>query len=173
MIKKGRGRPRQYPIVPDKGTPEQQLKRLALVDGGNPVMSTTPLDILLERQMIHEDHHRAGMTWWMTFMRIYGKVYPESNTGKLMTPIRGRGLISKVGKKSVDTWNLYKDINQHLKENLSVKCSSCLRDIVLFQWYPPYLLHNEMLVEDNKHKKMVRFGFEKLSDFFNTKKKRR
>lgn len=106
-------------------------------------------------------------------MRIYGKVYPESNTGKLMTPIRGRGLISKVGKKSVDTWNLYKDINQHLKENLSVKCSSCLRDIVLFQWYPPYLLHNEMLVEDNKHKKMVRFGFEKLSDFFNTKKKRR
>ena len=114
MIKKGRGRPRQYPIVLDKGTPEQQLKRLALVDGGNPVMSTTPLDILLERQMIHEDHHRAGMTWWMTFMRIYGKVYPESNTGKLMTPIRGRGLISKVGKKSVDTWNLYKDINQHL-----------------------------------------------------------
>ncbi len=76
MIKKGRGRPRQYPIVLDKGTPEQQLKRLQLVDGGNPMMSTIPLDILLERQMIHEDHHRAGMTWWMTFMRIYGKVYP-------------------------------------------------------------------------------------------------
>ena len=29
------------------------------------------------------------------------------------------------------------------------------------------------IIEDNKHKKMVRFGFEKLADFFNTKKKRR
>ncbi len=106
-------------------------------------------------------------------MRIYGKVYPESNTGKLMTPIRGRGLISKVGKKSVDTWNLYKDINRHLKENLDVKCVSSIRDIVLFQWYPPYLLHNEVLTQDDSHKKMVRFGLEKLSEFFDTKKKGR
>ena len=139
MIKKGRGRPKQYPIVLDKGTPEQQLKRLSLVNGGNPNMSTIPLDILLERQMIHEDHHRAGMTWWSTFLKIYGKVYPESNTGKLMTPIRGRGLITKIGKKSVDTWNLYKDINLHLKENLNVKCSSCLRNIVLLHLKSYYL----------------------------------
>jgi len=173
MIKKGRGRPRQYPIVLDKGTPEQQLKRLSLVDGGNPNMSTIPLDILLERQMIHEDHHRAGMTWWTTFMRIYGKVYPESNTGKLMTPMRGRGLINHVGKKRVDTWYLYKDINNHLKENLSVKCTTCIRDIVLFQWHPPYLLHNEILKQDDSHKKMVRLGLERLSDFFNTKKKKK
>ena len=44
MIKKGRGRPRQYPIVLDKGTPEQQLKRLALVDGGNPVKKLNIFD---------------------------------------------------------------------------------------------------------------------------------
>ena len=106
-------------------------------------------------------------------MRIYGKVYPESNTGKLMTPIRGRGLINHVGKKSVHTWNLYKDINNHLKENLSVKCTTCIRDIVLFQWHPPYLLHNERLTQDDSHKKMVRLGLERLSDFFNTKKKKR
>ena len=59
-----RGRPKKDKPLRDKGTPEQQIKRLALVNGGDPTLSTTPLDIMFARRIIEPDQYNAGLTYW-------------------------------------------------------------------------------------------------------------
>tara|TARA_R110000803_G_scaffold14590_2_gene40493 strand:- start:270 stop:794 length:525 start_codon:yes stop_codon:yes gene_type:complete len=173
MIKKDRGRPKQYPVILDRGTPEQQLKRITLVNGGNPNMSTNPIDIMYERNMINEEHHKAAMNFLSINRKIFGRAYPESNTGKLLTPISGRSLQRSVSKKDKETWDLYKDINLYLQETISISQLVAIRNIIIFEEYPSYLLHNEMLHKDNSHKKMVKSALDVLVKFFNTKRKKR
>ena len=47
MGKNKRGRPRKNLPLRDKGTPELMVKRLQLVQGGDPTLSTTPIDICI------------------------------------------------------------------------------------------------------------------------------
>ena len=52
MSKNKRGRPRKNLPLRDKGTPELMVKRLRLVQGGDPTLSTTPIDICYARKII-------------------------------------------------------------------------------------------------------------------------
>ena len=96
-----RGRPRIDRPLRDKGTPEQQIRRLTLVNGGDPTLSTTPLDIMYARQIIEPEQYNAGLTYWYLYTKVFGKPFPESNTGKLLSPIKGRSI--EDGEKRKDT----------------------------------------------------------------------
>ena len=98
-----RGRPKKDKPLRDKGTPEQQIKRLALVNGGDPTLSTTPLDIMFARRIIEPDQYNAGLTYWYLYTKVFGKPFPESNTGKLLSPIKGRMI--EEGEKRKDIHN--------------------------------------------------------------------
>ena len=55
-------------------TPEHQAKRIAIVHGGDPVMSSCPLDAALERHLITVDENEVGHE----LARLYGIVSPST-----------------------------------------------------------------------------------------------
>jgi len=54
-----RGRPKKNIPFRDKGTPENQLRRLSLVGGGNPTLSSTPFDIMYARGIVNPEQYNA------------------------------------------------------------------------------------------------------------------
>ena len=103
MARKGRstkrGRPKIDRPLRDKGTPESLIKRLALVGDGDITMSSTPIDVMYTRNIINPNQYNAGLTYWYLYTRVFGKPYPQSNTGKLLSPISGRSVESIVKKR--------------------------------------------------------------------------
>ena len=113
------GRPKKNAPLRDKGTPELQIKRIMLVNGGNPSMSTTPIDIMFERSMINQDEYNAGLIYQYLHSRVFSKPFPQSNTGKLSEPIRSRQTSSKVSKRDIDhVTNIMKLL---VRENINLK----------------------------------------------------
>ena len=97
-----RGRPRIDRPLRDKGTPESLIKRLALVGEGDPTMSSTPIDVMFTRKIINPNQYNAGLTYWYLYTRVFGKPYPQSNTGKLLSPISGRSVESIIKRKDIE-----------------------------------------------------------------------
>lgn len=77
------GRPRMERTGPDRGTPEQQLRRALLAGPGtnnqpsDPVMTSIPLDILKTRGLISLDQHSAGLDYAVLFAKVTGR-YKEA-----------------------------------------------------------------------------------------------
>jgi len=73
------GRPRIERTGPDRGTPEQQLRRALLAGPGtanqppDPVMTSTPLDILKTRGLISLDQHSAGLDYATLYAKFTGR----------------------------------------------------------------------------------------------------
>ncbi len=59
----------------DRGTPELALHRVTAVMGGDPVLSTAPLDRLLARGVITVEENQAGWAYAVLFSKIYGRVF--------------------------------------------------------------------------------------------------
>ncbi len=66
-----RGRPRVYTQSP---TPEVAARRRALARGGDPAMTTTPLDLLANRNMIDGGEADAGRIFGWMRRQLYGAV---------------------------------------------------------------------------------------------------
>jgi len=67
-----RGRPRRAESAVDKGTPEQQARRLGLAAGADPAMTEYPLGVLLARRLISADQHEAGCYYAYLYSRVIG-----------------------------------------------------------------------------------------------------
>jgi len=67
-----RGRPRRAEAAVDKGTPEQQARRIRLAAGGDPAMTEYPLGLLLGRQLITGEQHEAGCYYAYLYARTIG-----------------------------------------------------------------------------------------------------
>ena len=74
-------RPRLNRTARDTGTPELMRKRADLVRGGDPVMSTTPLGVYLERGFLHESYDQARKMYdaGMNYRYLYGTVFGRSS----------------------------------------------------------------------------------------------
>jgi hypothetical protein len=60
----------------DGPTPELEMKRLAAVRGGDPTMSTTPLDIMRERRQVTQDQYNAAEEYARCHRIRCGAGYP-------------------------------------------------------------------------------------------------
>ena len=170
MIKKKKGRPRKYSQGIDKGTPEQQLKKLQLVLGGNTNNSTTPLDVALERSIINAEQHWAGVSYQKLHKKIFGTPYPESNTGKILDPIQGRSLISNDSKADLKNWRLFKEVDNTLKEHGKIPYG-IFKDQIIYHLFPDYMYRDEIKVSDNNLKIAIQDCLTSLCKFFYKRKK--
>ena len=73
---KRRGRPKKNLPLRDKGTPELIIKRMQLVQGGDPSLSTTPIDICYARKIISAEQYNAGLVFLYLHRSIFGKPFP-------------------------------------------------------------------------------------------------
>tara|TARA_R110000824_G_scaffold172022_1_gene349748 strand:+ start:482 stop:1009 length:528 start_codon:yes stop_codon:yes gene_type:complete len=168
-----RGRPRKDAPLRDKGTPESQIKRIMLVNGGNPQMSTIPIDIMFERSIINKDEYNAGLIYQYLHSRVFSKPFPESNTGKLTQPIRSRQESNKVSRRDVENWIVFKDITSFIIKEAGQMTYSCMKNLIIYQEHPTYLMHNEIRIKDNSHKTMVRSALKSITKFFNNARRKK
>ena len=169
-----RGRPKVDSPLRDKGTPELQFKRIELVRGGNPNMSSSPIDILCERKIIELDQYNAGLTFWYLHMKIFGKPFPQSNAGKLLSPIKSRSMITKSSKKDEEIYSIYNECRKNIIRQCGQSGYRILSEVLIFHENPPYIYYSEIKVEDSAHKNTLRDALDSIKDFFrNFKKKRR
>ena len=168
-----RGRPKKDKPLRDKGTPEQQIKRLALVNGGDPTLSTTPLDIMFSRRIIEPDQYNAGLTYWYLYTKVFGKPFPESNTGKLLSPIKGRMIEEGEKRKDIHNNTVYTECRKFIVKEVGRKVYGMMRDVVIFFEHPPYLNYSKKKIRDNPHKEDFRNALDSIVKFFNFYKKKR
>lgn len=86
------GRPRDPRPSRDTGTAELVKKRLRLVDGGDPAMSTMPLGVYLERGLLDENYQAARKMYdaGMNYRYCYGVVFGRSSVRAVTAdPTRG------------------------------------------------------------------------------------
>ncbi len=81
-----RGRPRKSQDVgPDRGTPEQQVRRAALVGDAKSELASYPLGVLLARQIISQDQHNAGCDYARLYRLVIGRTSSGSTGGSEAT----------------------------------------------------------------------------------------
>ena len=167
------GRPQKNAPLRDKGTPELQIKRIMIVNGGNPHMSTTPIDIMFERSMINQNEYNSGLIYHYLHSRVFSKPFPESNTGKLAEPIRSRQASSKVTKRDVENWIVFKDITSFIIHEVGQMTYDCMKNLIIYQEHPTYLLHNQIRIKDNHHKEMVKNALKSVTKFFDNARRKK
>ena len=168
-----RGRPKKNKPERDKGTPELQFKRLQLVRGGNPNMSTSPLDILCERKIIGLDQYNAGLTFWFLHMKVFGKPFPQSNTGKLLSPVRGRLLITNPSRRDEEIYYIYNECRKNIIKQCGQSGYKILSDILIFHENPPYVYYTEIKTRDTTHKRVIRNALDSIKNFFDNFRKKK
>ena len=168
-----RGRPKKNIPLRDKGTPEQQIRRLTLVNGGDPILSPTPLDIMYARQIIEPAQYNAGLTYWYLYTKVFGKPFPESNTGKLLSPIRGRSIEEGEKRKDVHNNLVYTECREYIIKEVGRRVYGLMRDVIVFFEHPAYLEYNKKKIRDSSHKRDLRNALDSIVKFFNHYKKRR
>ena len=169
---KRRGRPKKNLPLRDKGTPELIIKRMQLVQGGDPSLSTTPIDICYARKIISAEQYNAGLVFLYLHRSIFGKPFPISNKSKLMSPIGSRYNPNKVFKKDVHNWIMFKDVSDFIIKEAGSNSYKYMKNVIVYQEQPPYLLEEKPNPRHNKLKIMLHVGLNLISDWLNQKKRR-
>ena len=137
-------------------------------------MSSSPIDILCERKIIELDQYNAGLTFWYLHMKIFGKPFPQSNAGKLLSPIRGRLLITNPNKKDEEIYSIYNECRKNIIRQCGQSGYKILSEVLIFHNNPPYIYYSEVRAKDSAHKNKLRNALDSIKDFFrNFRKKKR
>ena len=67
------GRPRTERPAVDLGTPEALARRARLAGGGDPVLTESPLGVMLARGLIGQEQHDAGRTYAALYRQAVGR----------------------------------------------------------------------------------------------------
>ena len=168
-----RGRPKKDKPLRDKGTPEQQIKRLALVGGGDPTLSSTPFDIMFARGIVNPEQYNAGLTYWYLYTRVFGKPFPQSNTSKLLSPINTRSVENIVKRRDVEHQSLLFDCCAFIVREAGQRAYNLMSSIIVFQEHPNYLYYLKVKSRDSAKKIVVRSALDSIRKFFDNKRKKR
>ena len=144
-----------------------------MVNGGDPTLSTTPLDIMYARQIIEPVQYNTGLTYWYLHTKVFGKPFPESNTGKLLSPIRGRSIEDGEKRKDVHNNLVYTECRKYIIKEVGRRVYGLMRDVIVFFEHPAYLKYNKKKMRDSSHKRDLRNALDSVVKFFNYYKKRR
>ena len=144
-----------------------------MVNGGDPTLSTTPLDIMYARQIIEPVQYNAGLTYWYLHTKVFGKPFPESNTGKLLSPIRGRSIEDGEKRKDVHNNLVYTECRKYIIKEVGRRSYGLMQDVIIFFEHPAYLKYSKKKMRDSSHKRDLRNALDSVVKFFNYYKKRR
>ena len=80
---------------------------------------------------------------------------------------------SKVSRRDVENWIVFKDITSFIIKEVGQKTYSCMKNLIIYQEHPIYLMHNEIRIMDNPHKSMVKTALKSVIKFFNNARRKK
>ena len=136
---------------PDRGTPEQQLRKAVLAGGGAPRLTEYPLGCLLARRPIRDDQHNAGLH--------YAGLYRACIGGGLRQP-GGPREISEEAELAV---HQRFDESQSALKNCGKTIKNRIDDICVFEKSPTWL--TAAIAGGEKQKLHIQIGLQALADW--------
>jgi|GEM_PF-3368879 len=167
-----RGRPRKKPEYRDKGTPELQIRRMIIVNGGNTDKASDPLDAMEERGIITSEMARAGHNYARLYYRAFGTPFTHINYDKLLM------------KSDTSRLSSTQEPSRHEAENEWIlgECFKILKDlngstrgvvdvVALRKVFPGFLYESKSKVKDNYFKQSLQRGLKALDKWFSKAQK--
>ena len=59
------------------------------------------------------------------------------------------------------------------KQGVGQMTYDCMKNLIIYQEHPTYLLHNQIQIKDNRHKTMVKSALKSIAKFFDNAKKKK
>ena len=164
-----RGRPRKEPVLRDKGTPESQIRRMTIVNGGNPDKASDPLDALEERGIISSHMAKAGHDYARLYYRIFGTPFTHINYDKLLHVYYRfvQNIPNPSRNESESEWIL----SESFKILRDIRARRSVDLIALQKHFPRFLFEPKPHPRDNNFKKNLRDGLKALDQWFNKAKR--
>jgi len=125
----------QEKLQPDFGTPEQQQKRALLVQGGDPVLASSPLGVCYARKLIGRCDYFAGLKYAQMYRRAVSRP-TQARTANLSR--RSRGLAPVDKKAEARSEKTYLDAKNLLLKEGREPCRVTEGITVFEQW--PYFI---------------------------------
>ncbi len=135
------GRPKRD-RKPDRGTPELQSKRQALVGQGDTALSTRWLDILTARRLIDANQQQAGADFARAYWRVYGKPHPASSDARIPAERRNSPADGDERDLTEDDTRKLKAASAALK-SISRAVYDAVRDLAVYDRKPALMLYAE------------------------------
>ena len=169
MAKGKRGRPKKDPVLRDKGTPESQIRRMIIVNGGNPDKASDPLDALEERGIISFNMAKAGHDYASLYYKIFGTPFTHVNYDKLLQ--KADGFIQRTPHPSRNESESEWVISESFKILQDIRARRSVDLIALRKHFPHFLFEPKANPKDNNFKKNLRNGLKALDQWFNKAKR--
>ena len=169
MAKGKRGRPKKDPVIRDKGTPESQIRRMIIVNGGNPDKASDPLDALEERGIISFNMAKAGHDYASLYYRIFGTPFMHVNYDKLLQ--KSDGFIQRTPNPSRNESESEWILTESFKILRDIKARKSVDLIALKKYFPRLLFESKSNPRDNNFKNNLRDGLKALDQWFNKAKR--
>jgi hypothetical protein len=169
MVK--RGRPRKKPEYRDKGTPELQIRRMIIVNGGNTDKASDPLDALEERGVITSEMAKAGHSYSLMYYRIFGTPFMHVNYDKLLTKAAtSRSSTKEPSRNEAENEWILGECFKILR-GLNGKTKDIVDRIALRKVFPGFLYESKAKIKDNYFKQSLQRGLKALDKWFSKAKK--
>lgn len=164
-----RGRPRKYPVLRDKGTPESQIRRMIIVNGGNPDKASDPLDALEERGIINSHMSKAGHDYAGLYYKIFGTPFTRINYDKLLQ--KKDGFTRTEQNPSRNESELEWTLTEAFKILRDIRARRSVDLIALQKHFPRFLFEPKPHPRDNNFKKNLKEGLKALDQWLNKAKR--
>ncbi len=162
----------QEKFQPDFGTPEQQQKRALLVQGGDPVLASSPLGVCYARKLIGRSDYFAGLKYAKLYRRCISRP-TQARTANLTRRSRGLPPVDKKAEERSET--TYRAVKNLLLKEGRAACRVTEAVTVFEQW--PYFIQAGLtransgqlksreleLLKQGLHRLVVHFGMESKS----------
>ena len=169
MAKGKRGRPKKDPVLRDKGTPESQVRRMIIVNGGNPDKASDPLDALEERKIISFNMAKAGHDYASLYYKIFGTPFTHINYDKLLQ--KADGFVQNIPHPSRNESESEWVLSESFKILRDIRARRLVDLIALQKHFPRFLFEPKPHPRDNNFKKNLRDGLKALDQWLNKAKR--
>ena len=169
MAKGKRGRPKKDPVLRDKGTPESQIRRMIIVNGGNPDKASDPLDALEERGIISFNMAKAGHDYASLYYKIFGTPFTHVNYDKLLQ--EADGFVQRTPHPSRNESESEWILSESFKVLRDIRARRTVDLIAIKKHFPNFLYEPKPHPSDNNFKNNLRDGLKALDQWFGKAKR--
>ena len=148
-----RGRPRKPVEGPDRGTPEQQLRRFQLVGEANPTLASYPLGVLLAKSLITQDQHNIGLDYARHYRVVSGKDRRPSG-------------LAEVPEEVLIEMQARFDQMSHALKRVGRRSKDAVDNVAVFERFPGWLFRRTIRQSDAVNLRAINRGLYALESAF-------
>lgn len=151
-----RGRPKTRIPGPDRGTPEQQLRRLKLIGDADPALASYPLGVLMAKRLITQDEHNIGLDYARHYRIVIGK--DRGPTGVAEVP----------DEVLIEMQARFDQMSRALKQ-AGRRSKDAVDNVAVFERFPSWLFRRTVRKSDAANLEAIRIGLRALDSTFKRK----